>query len=167
MKSLAPVANLETHIEAIMGHIWWDCNIVVTHRLVDILIMLYQDSLRPHVLFSPSVQRQKSEIWIKQTKAPVINKPWALLTCAEEHWSRVRGPLSASSPDELQLCGAGHSIEVATNASWGSLTCWLTPGWTAHRTSACPHTAYSEGKYKDGKYEDSEKLIRVLSYMNM
>lgn len=50
-----------THIEAIMRHIWWNCNIVVTHGLVDVLIMFNQDSLWPHVLFCPSVQGETAE----------------------------------------------------------------------------------------------------------
>lgn len=46
-----------THIEAIMGHIWWNCNIVVPHGFVDVLIMFDQDPLWPHVLLCPSAQR--------------------------------------------------------------------------------------------------------------
>lgn len=39
-----------------MGHVRWNCNIVVTHGLIDILTMFYKDSLWPHILFSPSAE---------------------------------------------------------------------------------------------------------------
>lgn len=45
-----------THIEAIMGHIWRDGHVIVAHGLVDVLVMFDQDSLGPHVLFCPAVK---------------------------------------------------------------------------------------------------------------
>lgn len=153
--------QLNTHIKAIMGHIWWYCDIVVAHSFVDILIMLDQDSLWPHVLLCPSARKetaQPGEDLLKDSTAtnslhlaPVIRNR-DIRTCAEERWSRGRGLLSASSRGELQLCGAGHSSGVAVSASWGWLTYWQTPGWTAHKTSVCPHTECSEGMEKDKDY---------------
>lgn len=56
-----PVSLRNTHIEAIMGHIWWNCNIIMTHSLVHVFVMFDQDSLWPHVLFSPSLRRETAE----------------------------------------------------------------------------------------------------------
>lgn len=149
----APWPFRNTYIEAIMGHIWRHCNIIVTHCLVDVLIVFDEDSLWPHVLFCPTVQRDTAEShqgWTEMLRQ-ASKKPRVLFTCAEERWSRGRGLLSASSLSELQLCEAGHNIEEATNASWVSLTCWWTPEWTARKTSACPHTVCSEGKVCEQK----------------
>lgn len=74
-----------THIEAIMGHIWRNCNIIVTHGFVDILIMFNQDSLRPHVLLGPSVQRDKAE-WNQDFNQMSPNKSTGYM---QEPWSYI------------------------------------------------------------------------------
>lgn len=52
-----------------------------------------------------------------QNKPDPENRLVSVHTCAEERWSRATGLLSASSPSELQLCGAGRNIEAAAGVA--------------------------------------------------
>lgn len=44
-----------------MRHVGRDGDVAMTHGLVDVLVVLDQDSLWPHVLFCPPVQRGEAE----------------------------------------------------------------------------------------------------------
>lgn len=44
-----------------MRHIRRDSDVAMTHGLVDVLVVLDQDALGPHVLFCPTVQRGEAE----------------------------------------------------------------------------------------------------------
>lgn len=51
-----------------MRHIRRDSDITMTHGLVDVLVVFDQDSLWPHVLFCPSVQRGEAEADSEQAR---------------------------------------------------------------------------------------------------